>query len=200
MLGRKTSVKPSYISNSEDVRKVSCRELFMAFFSVGIIGFGGVLPWTRRMIVEQRQWLTDEEFVHMLSLCQILPGANVGNLAVCLGARFAGLRGAFSALTGLFLAPFFIVIALAAFYSHFVHVPIVENIFRGVSAAAAGLILSMGIKIMRPICRTIHAVTVALLAMMGILLFKIPLLWVVFTLAPLSIAALWLKGKTDGRS
>lgn len=188
------SESPASITD-EAPKQVGCRELFIGFFSVGIVGFGGVMPWIRRLVVERRRWLTEEEFVNMLSICQILPGANVGNLAVCLGSRFGGLRGALSAVVGLYCAPFFIVILLAAFYSGFAHVPVVENMFRGISAAASGLVISMGIKIMLPVCRTPHAIIVTLLAIAGIVVLRLSLLWVVFILAPISILALWLLGR-----
>jgi len=67
--------------------------LFAGFFSIGICGFGGVLPWARRMIVEQRRWLTAAEFTDLLALCQFLPGPNIINLSVALGSRFRGPRG-----------------------------------------------------------------------------------------------------------
>ncbi|MEN3930478.1 chromate transporter [Microvirga sp. W0021] len=177
------------------VHEVKCHELFIGFFLIGIVGFGGVMPWIRRMVVEQRRWLSEEEFINMLSICQILPGANVGNMAVCLGSRFAGIRGSVSAIAGLFTAPFFIVILFAIFYSKYAGVPFVENIFRGVSAAASGLVISMGIKIMLPVCRTPHAIIVTILAVMGITVLKLPLLWVVAILAPASILVLWLLGR-----
>lgn len=180
---------------AEQQLQVSCRELFVAFFGIGIIGFGGVMPWIRRLVIEQRKWLNDEEFVNLLSVCQILPGANVGNMAVTLGARFAGLRGAFSAVAGLYCAPFFIVIALAAFYTGFAHVPMVENIFRGVSAAASGLVISMGIKVAMPIWKTPLAVIVSIIAVIGIVVLKLPLLWVIAIVAPVSILILWLMGR-----
>ncbi len=50
--------------------------LFLGFLSVGMYGLGGVLPWARRMVVEQKRWLTAVEFTDMLRLCQFLPGDN----------------------------------------------------------------------------------------------------------------------------
>ena len=72
-------------------------------------GFGGVLPWARRMLVEKRGWLAPEEFNEVISLCQFLPGPNIVNVAVCIGSRFHGARGAFVAFMGLVLAPFALV-------------------------------------------------------------------------------------------
>jgi Chromate transporter len=63
--------------------------LFLGFLSVGICGFGGVLPWARRMVVEQKRWLTAAEFTDMLGLCQFLPGESGGGGNVCRDRRAA---------------------------------------------------------------------------------------------------------------
>ena len=91
----------------------SIRAMFNGFFIAGLCGFGGVLPWARRMIVEQRKWLTPAEFTEMLGLCQFLPGGNVMNVTVALGWRFQGIPVVRAAcLMGLMAAPVAIVIGL----------------------------------------------------------------------------------------
>ncbi len=87
--------------------------LFITFTFIGLSGFGGVLPWARRTLVEQKQWLSSQEFNALLGVCQLVPGPNIVNLAVCVGERFGGVRGAFSAVGGLMLAPMTVVILLA---------------------------------------------------------------------------------------
>jgi len=91
-------------------------ELFIRFTQVGVSGFGGVMPWARRMLVEERRWLSAEEFNEALSLCQVLPGPNIVNMAVCVGTRFRGALGAFAAFMGLMCAPFAIVLVLGALF------------------------------------------------------------------------------------
>ena len=78
--------------------------LFVGFLWLGLIGFGGVLPLARSMLVERRRWLSGEQFTELLGLCQFLPGGNVINLSV-VGMEFRGLRGALCALLGLISAP-----------------------------------------------------------------------------------------------
>ena len=85
------------------------RELFVGFLTIGLLGLGGVLPWARRMMVEQRRWLTGPEFTDLLALCQFLPGPNIVNMSVALGNRYRGVRGAVAAISGLLLAPVVIV-------------------------------------------------------------------------------------------
>jgi hypothetical protein len=79
--------------------------LFLGFFSVGMYGFGGVLPWARRMVVEQRRWMAATEFTDILGLCQFLPGGNIMNVTIALGARFHGAAGSVVAFVGLMAAP-----------------------------------------------------------------------------------------------
>ena len=53
-----------------------------------------MLPWARRMFVEEKRWMTAEEFNDAYALCQFLPGPNVVNLSVVFGSRMRGATGA----------------------------------------------------------------------------------------------------------
>jgi chromate transporter len=175
--------------------KVTLLELIIGFGSLGLIGFGAVLPWTRWIIVEKRKWMTDDELVRVIALCQFLPGPNICNTSVCIGARFQGLPGAVVSLTSLMLAPAIIVIGLASLYEAFAYLPAVQAVFRGVSAAAAGLIVAMGLRFLYPHRRNPRSLAFVALAFVAIVIFKIPLLWIVATLVPASIAASWMFGR-----
>ena len=122
-------------------------DLFAGFFMVGVCGFGGVLPWARRMIVEQRKWLTPAEFTEMLGLCQFLPGGNIMNVTIALGSRFRGVPGAMACFLGLMTAPVAIVIGLGAIYDQYADYPPVRRAFVALSAAAAAYLLASAWKI-----------------------------------------------------
>src|SRR5580704_14201407 len=79
--------------------------LFIAFLKVSLCGFGGGLVWARRIAVEQHQWLSEEEFADIVSLCQFMPGPNVVGIAVCVGAKLRGLIGSTAAVCGFVLIP-----------------------------------------------------------------------------------------------
>ena len=117
----------------------TCTELFLGFLTLGLIGFGGVLPLARKVVVEQRQWLSPEKFTELLGLCQFLPGGNIINLSVAIGMEFRGVRGAVSSLIGLILAPTIIVVLLHYVYEQFQDNLMVKHLFEGLAAAAAGL-------------------------------------------------------------
>jgi chromate transporter len=98
----------------------------LGFSSVGLSGFGGVLPFARRMLVEEKRWMTAEEFNTQLGLCQFLPGPNVINLAVVVGKRYQGLAGAIVAPFGLLAGPFVIVLLLALLYDRYGNLPMAQ--------------------------------------------------------------------------
>ena len=162
-------------------------DLFRGFFGIGIIGFGGVLPWARRMVVDQRRWLSAAEFLDMLALCQFLPGPNVANLSVALGTRFHGASGALAALSGLLAAPVMIVVGLGTLYARYGGLPLVRHAFTGLAAAASGLVISMACRIAWPIRKQPLAITVATTAFIAIALVRLPLLPTMLLLASASV-------------
>ncbi len=129
-------------------RPRSRTELFLAFNRLALQGFGGVLAVAQIELVERRGWLTRAEFVELLSASQVLPGPNVVNLALMLGDRWFGWRGALAALGGLTLVPLAIVLVLTLAYDRFAHVPQVAAALRGMGAVAAGLVLVTALKLL----------------------------------------------------
>ena len=154
---------------------------------VGLQGFGGVLPFARRMLVEQHRWLTEREFTETLSLSQFLPGPNIVNVSIIVGNRFRGPMGSIAATLGLMLMPFVIVLALAALYARFADLAAVRGATDGVSAAATGLIIATGLKMARELKGIPWHVAMCALTFIAIALLRLPLLWVLAALAPISV-------------
>jgi chromate transporter len=170
---------------------VTRRDLFFSFLGVGLTSFGGVMPFARRMLVEERKWLSEREFIESLSLGQMLPGPNVVNLSIMVGARFQGWTGALLAFLGLMAAPLAIVLLLAVFYGEFGHLPAVQRIFNGIAAATAGLVVAMGLAMASKLPRVPRVMIVTLLAFLASGVFGLPLVGVLLVLAPVSIALAW---------
>ena len=166
-------------------------DLFRGFLGIGMVGFGGVLPWARRMVVDQRQWLTAAEFLDLLALCQFLPGPNIVNVAVALGSRFRGIPGALAAVTGLMAAPMLIVVALGGVYARYSELPVVRHGFAGLAAAASGLVVAMACRIAWPIRTQALGIAVAAAAFAAIALARLPLVPTMLLLAPASILLHW---------
>jgi chromate transporter len=166
-------------------------DLFAGFFTVGVLGFGGVLPWARRMIVEQRKWLTQSEFTEMLGLCQFLPGGNIMNVTIALGSRFQGVAGAAASLLGLMTAPVAIVIALGVLYDRYADYPPVHRAFVALAAAAAAFMLSTAWKIATPLRGRPLAIAVAACTFVVIAILRLPLQLAMPALAIISTLLLW---------
>jgi chromate transporter len=166
-------------------------DLFSGFFMVGVCGFGGVLPWARRMIVDQRQWLSPAEFTDMLGLCQFLPGGNIMNVTIALGSRFRGVPGAAAAFLGLMTAPVAIVIALGVIYDQYSGLAPVRRAFVALAAAAAAYMFASALKIASPLKGRPLAMAVAAVTFVVIALLRLPLPAALPVLALASTALLW---------
>jgi chromate transporter len=179
------------------VRPASTADLFYTFNRLALQGFGGVLAVAQRELVERKRWLTREQFVEILSLGQVLPGPNVVNLALMLGDRFFGLRGAIAALGGMLVVPLFIVIALTAAYAEYSRLAIVSGALRGMGAVAAGLVIATAIRLMSTLRTSrlgpLLAAAFALLTFVTVALLRWPLVWVVLGLGGIAIATAWLR-------
>lgn len=180
---------------SNQTKTLTPKQLFIGFSKIGLSGFGGVLPWARRAIVEQEKWLTPEEFSAMLGICQIVPGPNIVNLSVCVGSRFAGVPGAFAAVLGLLLGPVAIVIMLGILYTHFSYMPVVQGLLRGISAVGVGLIASTGFKMLRTELKYPPMLSVIFLTILAATYFHLGLGWVVLLASPLAFYLAWKKVK-----
>lgn len=166
--------------------------LFMGFFRIGVSSFGGALPHARRILVEQLRWVGEQEFLELLGLGQCLPGPNVANLSIVLGARFHGWRGALAAILGLLFAPFIIALSLAALYGHSSHSPHLQHALSAMAAGAAGLMLAMGLKLAGRLRKGPRwAPVVALLALLATWALRLPLIWILLVLGPVSVALAW---------
>lgn len=168
-------------------------ELFVTFAIISLSGFGGVLYWSRRMLVEQRKWMTPVEFNDAYALCQILPGPTIVNLSVVFGRSIRGLPGAAVALIGLIGPGLVIVIFFGFLYSIFGTIDALQRMLTGVAAAAAGLVISMTGKMAEPLFEQKNwlmcGMVVTVFVTIGLL--RWPIWWVLLVLIPLSIAIAW---------
>jgi chromate transporter len=170
-------------------------DLFEAFALVSLSGFGGVLAWSRRMLVEERGWMTAEEFNEAYALCQFLPGPNVVNLSVVFGRRIRGMPGAAVALLGLLGPPFVIVTLIAVAYAQWGEIAALQRMLLGVAAAAVGLIMATCAKMALPLFkdRLGLAPLVAMATFVSIGVLRWPLYGALAVLVPLSIAIAWVR-------
>lgn len=167
--------------------------LFRGFARVGLSGFGGVLPWARRLLVDTERWLTAEEFNVLLGLCQFLPGPNVVNLAVAVGVRCCGWRGAVAGALGLMLGPFLIALLLGVLYAVYGGIPAVQSILYGITLVGAGLIIATGIRMGINVKQRRIYLPFSVAAFVALVLLRWPLPLVMIGGAVLTIALSWWR-------
>lgn len=173
----------------------SLSELFIAFATISLSGFGGVLAWSRRMLVEERKWLTSEQFNETYALCSFLPGGNILNFSVIFGARARGVWGSIAAAGGLMGPPLLLVLIIGGIYAHYGDLPLLRRALAGVAAAAAGLMAATVAKMARPLFRNRAVVgpLIALATFVAIGIMQWPLPLVLAVIVPLSVVAAMVR-------
>ena len=176
------------VEASSSGERVTLGALFIGFLKVGLCSFGGGLVWVRCLVVDQHQWISEQEFAETLSLCQFMPGPNIVGIAVCVGAKLRGGIGATAALCGFIAIPWGIGFSLGVLFLEYAHLTLLRSVLGGISATAAGLLIATGIRLLLPHRGRPTAVLFATLAFGLMAVIGLPLLVVLLGLVPLSIA------------
>jgi chromate transporter len=168
----------------------SLTALFVAFAKMSLAGFGGVLVWARRGIVDQHKWMTAEEFNETFALCHFLPGPNIVNFTMVFGSRFRGIAGGIAAFCGLVGPPVVIMTILGVLYQRFGDIEVLRRILAGVSSAAVGLLIAVVFRMMTPLIKKRDVIGLVILAtvFVAIGLLRLPLPMVLVVAIPVSIA------------
>ena len=164
---------------------------YFGMLSLLAIG-GGSLMWSQRVLVEQLRWHSHAQFLNAVSMCQVLPGPNLPNLAVIVGSQYRGLAGAAAALAGVMLVPLVILLTAGMLYFRYHEVGVVQAALTGMSAAAAGTACAAAIKLIQPFPWTVRAAVMALAAFGAVVVLGWPLVLVLALLLPVSIGWAWL--------
>jgi chromate transporter len=181
--------------------RVSLVELAFTFNHIALASLGGGLSaWSREVLVVEKRWMGDEEFLSAMTMCRILPGANQVNMAVFAGIKMRGAPGAVAAVFGLCFVPVILMMVAAFCYFRFKEMPAVKGVLHGASAAAVALTVAMVIKTGQK-CLT-GVVPVLLFGAAFVLngLLRLPLLVTLAVLAPLSLVWAWPRDAVRGGS
>ncbi len=174
-------------------------QLFTGMLMVALSAFGGGLSaWSQRIIVEQRRWMSNEEFLTGLTVARLFPGPNQINMAVYVGTFFRGLPGALAALAGMLLVPFTLLMAVGLLYFRFHSLPALDRVLAGVVAAAAGMALSMGFKILDEYWKDPVALLLAAVTFVLMTFFHVRLVPLVLVAGPLAMAWYWPRRPQPG--
>lgn len=172
-------------------------ELFIAFAKMSLMGFGGVLVWARRAIVEQHKWMTADQFNETFALCHFLPGPNIVNLSVVFGSKFRGIPGAIAAFLGLVLPPVLVVLGLAVLYARYGEIEALRRALAGVVCATAGLFFATVIKMLQPIVKSRSIVALAMVVAVFVAIgpLRLPLQMVLLVAVPASLLIVYVIDK-----
>ena len=163
-------------------RPKSKMDLFLSFTWLALQGFGGVLAVVQRVLVEEKRWMSKEQFVEDWAVAQIMPGPNVVNLSLMIGGRYFGLAGALAGVAGMLTAPLVVVLLLAIGFGGVSDAAWAQGALRGMGAVSAGLIAAVGLKLISalktnpmgmPVC-----IGLAVLSFVGVGVMRWPLAWV----------------------
>lgn len=175
---------------------VSALEIALTFNEIALSSFGGGLSaWSREMVVARRKWLNDAEFLSAMTICRILPGANQVNLAVFVGTKLKGIRGAAAALAGLIAMPTLLLIGIAALYAAFQHSKILGHVLDGFAAAAIAMTFQMVWKTSRTTLTSLAPILLFALTFVLNGLLRWPLWWTLAIAAPLGIGWAWRRAQ-----
>ena len=168
--------------------------LFLIFSRIGLTSFGGGLSgWLLREFVQDRRWISEEEFLNGLSLSQALPGINVKNMAIWMGYRLIGWQGAAASVAGIILPPAVVIILIGTLFSVLLRFSMTHVLLAGAAAAATGLSLSMGVTTARRVPRRVLPLLFMVGTFVSVGLLRLPLVWVVLGGGAISVLIEYLK-------
>lgn len=148
-----------------DMECVPFADLFGTFFRIGLFTLGGGLamsPVMRYELVIKRGWIKDADFISIMSLATVVPGAIAVNIAYLLGRRLRGKTGSAVAVLGTILPSFFVILFIACFLLPFFEYPKVAAFFRGCAVAIVGQLAFAGLIFGRKLLRRwVHFVVCA---------------------------------------
>ncbi len=166
--------------------------IYLMYTKVTLVGFGGTMFWVRRSLVDDLKWITEAEFAEYFALGQLIPGgANLFNMALLIGHRFAGVRGAFAAGAGFVSVPFFVMVAMALLYLNFGAQALVHKALTGMFAVVVGMMLANAWKMGSGLPHRWRPWAFCLVTFAGVGALRFPLVWMMLALGPLAVGLAW---------
>ncbi len=163
--------------DSADLPMLTVGQLFSVFLRIGLLSFGGPaaqISLMHRELVEQRQWLSEKQFLNALSFCMLLPGPEAMQLATYAGWRLQGIKGGLVAGL-LFVIPGALVIfVLASLYAIYGDVPLLNTLFLGVKAAVLVIVIEALLRISKRALSERSHWLIAAFAFIAIFFFSLP--------------------------
>ena len=173
-------------------------DLFVAFFKVGILTFGGgyaMLPMLQREVVERHGWITEEEILDCYAIGQCTPGVIAVNTSTFVGYRQAGVWGAVAATLGVIFPSLVIITVLANVIRRFSDFEIVEHAFAGIRVAVCVLVAQAVVRLWKKGVKGTRGIAICLAALVLSALFGVPAVWIVAGALALGLGLAWKEAK-----
>ncbi len=136
--------------NDEELFYIRLLQIFIIFFKIGAFTFGGglaMLPLVKREIVDNKKWVSPQEFVDIVAVAMTAPGAIIVNSAVYIGYKIMGAAGSLTAVLGATIPSFTVILIIAVFFLQFQNLPGVEAVFSGIRPAVGAFIAAAVFKV-----------------------------------------------------
>ena len=173
-------------------------ELFVSFFKVGILTFGGgyaMLPMLQREVVEKRGWITEEQILDCYAIGQCTPGVIAVNTATFVGFRQAGVLGAAAATVGVVAPSLLIISALAGILRRIAHYDAVRHAFAGIRVAVSVLVGQAVVKLWRKGVKGAWAIAAWLAALVLAAFFGVSPVWLVAAAIAAGLVLAWREAR-----
>lgn len=179
------------------MNQVKLSELYSAFFRIGGFTIGGgyvMLPMMQREVVDNKEWVTEEDMVNYYALASSVPGVIAINTATMIGFKKRGLLGAISATAGMVTPSLLIIMFIAAFLSRFQEYALVQSAFRGVRVAVFAVMVMAVVRIGGKAIHSLDGWLYALLAFMLVVVFSVSPIYVILSTIAAGIVMSFIKG------
>ena len=182
----------------------SFRDTVKVFAGIGLLSFGGPtaqIALMHRVIVEERAWLSEAQFLNALGFCMLLPGPEAMQLATYSGWRLHGMRGGLAAGILFVLPGAILVLALAAIYAVLGEVPVVQAIFVGIKAAVLIIVIEALLRVARRALKLRAHWLLAGASFVAFFFLSLPFPLVIAAAAVVGFVLAWLRAEPiDGAS
>ena len=178
-------------------------EVFFNFFRISLFTIGGgavMIPLVMDTVVKKKKWMTQEEVVDAVAICQSLPGTIIVNNSIFIGRKVAGLPGAIAAFFGVVLPSYACIIIVMQFYDKIVENTYVLGFFKGALAGAAALIAVSCYRIGKDIIKSIPDIAIAVIGFILIIFFNASIILVIIGAAVAGLSLYFIRMKIEKKN
>ena len=177
-------------------------QLFITFFKIGAFTFGGgyaMIPLIQHEVVEEKEWITDDDILEIIAIAESTPGPIAINSATFVGYRVCGFWGSFFATLGVVLPSFVIILIISAVLNEFQNVTAVKYAFSGIRAGVLALLLKALWTMYKKCPKNIASYIVMAAAFILTAFFDVPVLLVIIGCAVFGLISSYIAKRSENK-